>query len=153
MGFHDQDERIAAAGVTGITQSAPAWRSPALMRTVPGDHGLIKVDPAYQQTIAGLIERAAPSLARAYDRHLGAAALKAEADWPVRSGFSKDHLGFSYFTDGDNFGAQLASRAWYSGLITERGSKRRIWKTLLFTPLEEAAGKVLQDVGTDLGRG
>lgn len=117
---------------------------------------LITVDPSHSLIVLDLIERIAPSLARAYERHMGDIAQAAFRDWPVRSGLSKSLLTLEYTTTGGGtrFVGRLRNRAPYAWFIRYTGSGRygEVVEDLVFAPGLRAAGRILADAGDGVVR-
>jgi hypothetical protein len=81
--------------------------------------------------VAQFIEAMPAALAAAFDKELGALALKAFAAWPVSSGLSKSLLALTYYQrDDGTFGGRLVQGAPYAFLINGGETVR----DLIFAP-------------------
>ncbi len=123
------------------------WRSDGsqfLQRVRGSTSASITVDPAIQDIVLGLMARAAPAVAEAYNRHLVPAMRRAFDDWPVKSGFSKSLLALEIGISGDGstFTASMIARAPYSGFI-DRG---KVVRELIFKPGAEAAEAMVDEI-------
>lgn len=115
---------------------------------------LVQVDPDLQVHVLSLIEQIAPSLATAYDRHLGAAAQAAFRAWPVKSGLSKSLLALEYTTRGRGatFIGHVRNRAPYAWFIRYSGGGKfgEVVERLVFEPGRKAAEAIGRDAGAGL---
>jgi len=105
---------------------------------------LVQVDPNFHRTIAALVERVAPTVAAAYNQHLGKVASKAFDKWPVKTGLSKSLLSLEYEVapDGSTLTGSLRSLAPYSLFI----DRSRLARNLIWNAGDRAAAAMAETI-------
>jgi len=114
--------RGEGVNVKGARAKETVWRtkgSKYLGKHRSPKNALIRVDTALQERLIAPIERIAPALSDAYDKHLGKLAFSAWRRWPVYTGLSKSLLALEYALEagGDRFVGSVRSRAPYTFFI------------------------------------
>ena len=122
------------------------------MSRQPSNPYQISVPNDLQKRVRAFMDAAAPAVAAGFNRHMQPVAQEAFEAWPVKSGFSKSTLALDYFVEdgGQTFRAQTVVRAFYAGLITARGSKKKVAPILLIRPFEVAAFAMATGVADDI---
>jgi len=108
---------------------------------------LIRVDPKLQEVLLRPIERIAPALSDAFDKHLGRLAFAAWRRWPVYSGLSKSLIALEYTTEagGDRFVGSVRSRAPYTFYIDGQPHRALIDKPARLT-VDKIAADAIKDI-------
>lgn len=107
----------------------------------------IQIDPAINGLVLDLVNRAAPAVTHAYNRHLLPYAERWFKAWPVKSGFSKSMLALEFEPAGETFTARLVNRADYAGAIHKGELARR-----LFKQADDASTLMALDIGEEIAR-
>lgn len=125
----------------------------------------ITVDQRITEVLAGILRRAAPAIADAFDRHLVPVAERAFRNWPVDTGLSKSLLAYRYEPQSDGgIAAVYACDAHHARFI--RFSKRRrkgepnpapgrvVWTELVGKPVKRVAlDKLRRDIARSVSNG
>ncbi len=115
---------------------------------------LVQVDPDLQRKTLALMEVAAPTLAKGYNRHLVPVAQTAFDKWPVLSGLSKSLIGldFAVLGTGETFRGRIRNTAPYAWLIrwTHHMPYGVVVRSLIFDPGEKAADRIAADAVKDI---
>lgn len=112
-----------------------------------GDLDWVLPDPTFQRRALQLIEQAAPTVARAFNRRLVPVAERALSAWPVQTGLSRASLSLTFVVEGDNLIGSLDNSAPYAGFINQFDTAQQ----LIILPGELAALKMAEDIAKELG--
>jgi len=160
MAFRDPLTALLGSFGSSASQvgAKAVWRTRAEPDPPPRPHRgpyQIEVAPELQRVVRGLLNSAAPALARSFNTHLGPVARNAFEGVPVRTGRTKASITLAYSpTDGgDGYSGEVAVSSPYAADITEKGSRRRVFNDLLIRPFGLAASRMGDDVLDDIVRG
>ena len=152
MAFFDRLTLFRAAATPGRIQKHAQWTASGerYMRKLGGlsRTALVSVDPGIQHVVLGLMDSAAPILARSFQRRLVPVAEAAFDKWPVQTGLSKSLIGLEFTVDAfGRFKASFVNRTPYALFIRQGQTV----KDLVWTPGERAADMIAQEAAKDLG--
>jgi len=142
----------------GQVRKQPRWQTRSALPPMKQQRDTpyqIEVPSDLQRQVREFMDLIAPVVARAFGDHMNPTIETAFAGWPVKSGFSKSQFNLDYFVEdgGRVFRAQTTVRAFYAGLITQKGRKAKVAPKLLIKPFERAAQRVGQAVADGVVKG
>jgi len=130
------------------------WKQSAKVRRPPHHKprawGVELTEGPHLQQVKQLVERAYPRTGRLIEVEMEARLKKARAEWPVKTGDSKESIGLVYRIQGDLFRVSLVVTAEYADLIRSGGIKpARRW---ILDVAEEVAERVAKATADEINR-
>ena len=120
--FYD-NQRAYQSSVSQVRDRAK-WREPVAAFKAPQKKqpkgSMVKVDPGLSQDVAKAVAAACPVIAEPFNKNLGALALEAFKEWPVKSGLSRSQVDLVYKTTETRLEGVVVCRTPYAYMIREK---------------------------------
>lgn len=115
-----------------------------------GDASIV-MDDTLQRMVESVLENVVPATTKALNEHVGGLYEEARADWPIKSGYSRDSLEKGLIVERDRIVFFIRNDSGYARFIKARNlGGRRPWTKLVISPSRKRRSELGVIAGREL---